>query len=31
MASGRFAGQDTRDLVGEAIKWWEAQLDDIEQ
>jgi hypothetical protein len=31
MKSGRFAGQDARDLVGDAIKWWEKQLDDIEQ
>jgi hypothetical protein len=31
MTSGRFAGQDTRNLVRDAIKWWEKQLDDIEQ
>jgi hypothetical protein len=31
MASGRFAGQDTRDLVREAIEWWEKQLDAIER
>jgi hypothetical protein len=31
MKSGRFAGQDPRDLVRDAIKWWEEQLDDIEQ
>ena len=31
MKSGPFAGQDPRDLVRDAIKWWEEQLDDIEQ
>ena len=31
MKSGRFAGQDPRDLVKEAIEWWEKQLDGIEQ
>jgi hypothetical protein len=31
MKFGRFAGQDPRDLVRDAIKWWEEQLDDIEQ
>jgi hypothetical protein len=31
MKSGRFAEQDPRDLVGDAIVWWEKQLDDIEQ
>jgi hypothetical protein len=31
MKSGRFAGQDPRDLVRDAIVWWENQLDDIEQ
>jgi hypothetical protein len=31
MSSGCFAGQDTRNLVSDAIKWWEEQLDDIEQ
>ena len=31
MKSGRFAGQDPRDLVRDAIEWWEKQLDDIEQ
>ena len=31
MNSGPFAGQDPRDLVRDAIKWWEEQLDDIEQ
>jgi hypothetical protein len=29
--SGCFAGQDPRDLVRDAIEWWEKQLDDIEQ
>jgi hypothetical protein len=31
MNSGPFAGQDPRDLVRDAIEWWEKQLDDIEQ
>ena len=31
MNSGRFVGQDPRDLVGDAIEWWEKQLDDIER
>jgi hypothetical protein len=31
MNSGTFAGQDPRDLVRDAIEWWEKQLDDIEQ
>jgi hypothetical protein len=31
MKSGRFVGQDPRDLVKDAIEWWEKQLDDIEQ
>jgi hypothetical protein len=31
MKSGRFVGQDPRDLVGDAIVWWEKQLDDIER
>jgi hypothetical protein len=31
MKSGRFAGQDPRDLVRDAIEWWEKQLDDIER
>jgi hypothetical protein len=31
MTSGFFVGQDPRKLVGEAIEWWEKQLDDIEQ
>ena len=31
MNSGPFAGQDPRDLVRDAIEWWENQLDDIEQ
>jgi hypothetical protein len=31
MKFGRFVGQDPRDLVGDAIEWWEKQLDDIEQ
>jgi len=31
MKSGRYAGRDPRDLVREAIEWWEKQLDDIEQ
>jgi hypothetical protein len=29
--SGPFAGQDPRDLVRDAIEWWEKQLDDIDQ
>jgi hypothetical protein len=31
MNSGPFAGQDPRDLVKDAIEWWEKQLDDIER
>jgi hypothetical protein len=31
MKSGFFVGQDSRDLVREAIDWWEKQLSDIEQ
>ena len=31
MNSGPFAGQDPRDLVRDAIEWWEKQLSDIEQ
>lgn len=31
MNSGPFAGQDPRQLVKDAIEWWEKQLDDIEQ
>jgi hypothetical protein len=31
MKSGRFEKQDPRDLVRDAIEWWERQLDDIEQ
>jgi hypothetical protein len=31
MTSDHFAGRDPRDLVREAIGWWEEQLDDIEQ
>jgi len=30
MNSGPFAGQDPRDLVRDAIDWWEKQLDGIE-
>jgi hypothetical protein len=26
-----FAGRDTRDLVRDAIEWWQKQLDDIER
>ena len=31
MKNGRFAGRDPRDLVTDAIEWWEKQLDYIEQ
>jgi len=31
MKSGRFAGQDPRDVVRDAIEWWEKQVDDIER
>jgi hypothetical protein len=31
MSSGCFAGQDPRDLVRDAIDWWEKQLSEIEQ
>jgi hypothetical protein len=31
MKSGFFVGQDSRDLVREAVEWWEKQLSDIEQ
>jgi hypothetical protein len=31
MNSGRFAGQDPRDLVRDAIEWWGKELDEIEQ
>jgi hypothetical protein len=31
MKSGCYAGRDPRNLVKEAIEWWEKQLDDIEQ
>jgi hypothetical protein len=31
MNSGPFVGQDPRDLVRDAIEWWEEQLSDIEQ
>jgi hypothetical protein len=31
MNSGRFAGQDPRDLVRDAIAWWSKELDEIEQ
>ena len=31
MKHGRFAGRDPRDLVTDAIEWWEKQLDYIEQ
>jgi len=30
IADGRFAGEDCRDLLAEAIKWWEQQLARIE-
>jgi len=30
MTSGFFVGRDPRDLVGDAIEWWEKQLADIE-
>jgi len=31
MISGPFKGQDPRDLVRDAIEWWEKQLSDIEK
>ena len=31
MNSGPFAGQDPRDLIRDAIVWWEEQLEGIEQ
>jgi hypothetical protein len=31
MKSGPFVEHDPRDLVRDAIEWWEKQLDDIEQ
>lgn len=30
MTSGFFVGRDSRDLVGDAIEWWEKQLANIE-
>ncbi len=30
MNSGPFAGRDQRELIEEAIQWWEAQLDAID-
>lgn len=30
MSYGKFAGEDCRDIANEAIKWWEFQLDAIE-
>jgi hypothetical protein len=31
MNSGHFTGQDPRDLVKDAVEWWETQLTQIEQ
>jgi len=31
MREGSFAGKDPRDLVGEAIEFWRANLDEIDQ
>jgi hypothetical protein len=31
MASGPFAGQDPRDVVEQAIAWWRAYLDAVDQ
>ncbi|HSV69130.1 MAG TPA: hypothetical protein VLI72_03380 [Methylibium sp.] len=30
ITTGPFAGRDQRDLIHEAIRWWESQLDDID-
>jgi len=30
IADGVFAGEDCRDILDQAIKWWESQLDRIE-
>ena len=30
MPAGPYGGQDPRDVVQEAIKWWEEQLTEIE-
>jgi hypothetical protein len=31
MVRGHFKGQDQRDMVRHAIKWWEQQLDQIDR
>ena len=31
MKTGAFAGRDTRDVVDEAIAWWERQIEEIEK
>jgi hypothetical protein len=31
MNSGPFVGRDQRDLIAEAITWWEQQLDEIDR
>jgi len=30
ITDGKFAGEDCRDLLEQAIEWWEQQLNDIE-
>jgi hypothetical protein len=31
MNSGAFSGTDQRDLIRDAITWWEAQLDFLDE
>ncbi len=31
MMTGTYAGRDPRDLIEEAIAWWEQQIESIEQ
>jgi hypothetical protein len=31
MSTPPYAGRDARDVVEEAIQWWEQQIDEIEK
>ena len=31
MGAGRFEGEDGRDLIDQALDWWERQLDEIDR
>jgi hypothetical protein len=31
ITSGRYSGEDARDIAKEAVAWWQEQLDDLER